>query len=163
SGTTPYALSLAQAAKRRGATVIAIANTPGSSLLGLSDIAVCLPTGPEAIAGSTRLGAGTAQKIALNMISTLTGVLLGHVHDGMMVNLNADNIKLRKRAATIVRTIADVSEKQAESALHHAGHATKDAVLIALGASAAEARALLAANDQHLAPCLDVMASRAQS
>ena len=70
-----------------------------------ADVAVLLDAGPEVISGSTRMGAGTAQKAALNMLSTLVGVRLGHVYDGLMVNVKADNDKLRGRAARIVTTI----------------------------------------------------------
>ena len=102
SGTTPYALVLAKAAAARGVRVAGIANVPGSPLLGQAEIAVLLDTGPEVVSGSTRMGAGTAQKAALNLMSTLIGIKLGHVHDGYMVNVVADNAKLIDRAARIV-------------------------------------------------------------
>lgn len=159
SGTTPYALAVAKAARAKGARTIAIANTAGSTLLGMADIAICLPTAPEVIAGSTRLGAGTAQKIALNMISTLVGVLLGHVHDGLMVNLHPDNIKLRKRAAGIVMQISGASEAQAETALTASNYDTKKAVLIASGASADRATVLLTTHRQRLRHCLAALRS----
>lgn len=159
SGSTPFALAMATAAQAQGATVVAIANTAASPLLALADIAICLPTGPEVIAGSTRLGAGTAQKIALNMISTMAGVLLGHVHDGLMVNLNPDNIKLRKRAADIVARIAGVSPHDAETALQTAQYDTKLATLLAAGATPATARGLLDHHKGHLRPCLDALKS----
>jgi N-acetylmuramic acid 6-phosphate etherase len=154
SGTTPYALAVAKAARAQGAQVVAIANTAGAALLALADIPICVPTAPEVIAGSTRLGAGTAQKITLNMISSLAGVMMGHVHDGLMVNLNPDNIKLRKRAADIVMQISGVTAAKAEAALAAAGHDTKHAVLIAAGASPAHAAQLLAQHRQRLRPCL---------
>src|SRR6202000_1448998 len=90
SGATPYAIAAATAAKASGATVIGIANNAGSPLLELADIAICLTTPSEVVAGSTGMGAGTAQKIALNMFSTMMATRLGHVHDGYMVNLHAD-------------------------------------------------------------------------
>ena len=102
SGSTPYAVKAIEEARRRGAATIAIANNKDTPLLKLADVAILLETPPEVIAGSTRMGAGTAQKIALNMLSTLAAIHLGHVHDGYMVNLTADNIKLRDRAARIV-------------------------------------------------------------
>lgn len=154
SGTTPYALAVAKVARTQGATVIAIANTKGSALLALADIPVCVPTAPEIIAGSTRLGAGTAQKITLNMISTQVGVLLGHVHDGLMVNLNPDNIKLRKRATGIVTQITGATEAKAEAALADADYDTKQAVLIAAGANGPQAAQLLAKHRHRLRPCL---------
>ena len=101
SGSTPYAVRRAATKRaRRGAATIAIANNAGTPLLRPWPTSpILLATPPEVIAGSTRMGAGTAQKIALNMLSTLAAIHLGHVHDGYMVNLIADNIKLRDRAA----------------------------------------------------------------
>lgn len=154
SGTTPYALAFAERAQAQGAVVIGVANVPGSALLALADVAVALPTGAEVVAGSTRLGAGTAQKVALNMMSTQAGILLGHVHDGQMVNLVADNIKLRRRAAGIVAKIAGVSGGAADAALAAAGQNTKLAVLIATGLDAETARARLKAAGGRLRDCL---------
>ena len=157
SGTTRYACAFAEEAGKRGSKVIGIANVPGSRLLALSDIAIAIPTDAEVVAGSTRLGAGTAQKIALNMISTQAGILLGHVHDGLMVNLNPDNIKLRTRAADIVVKIAHVTSDAATRALGQAGYDTKLAVLIASGMTKAEARALLEQNNHRLRDCMTEM------
>ncbi len=121
SGRTPFALAVAQVARGAGARVIGIANSPAAPLFDHADIAICLPTPPEVLAGSTRLGAGTSQKVALNMMSTLMGLLLGQVHDGMMVGVIADNDKLRARAAGMVATIAQVDASVAAKALHAAG------------------------------------------
>lgn len=133
SGTTPYTLEAVKIAKAAGATLIGIANNQGSALLLASDVAIALQTPPEVLSGSTRLGAGTAQKIALNSLSTAMAVALGHVHDGMMVNVRADNIKLRARAAGIVSRIASVDAKAAEAALETARGDVKIATLIAAG------------------------------
>lgn len=154
SGTTPFALAFAEAAKARGNTVIAIANVDGTPLLELADVAIGLETAPEVVDGSTRLGAGTAQKVALNMISTQAGILMGHVHDGLMVNLVPDNIKLHKRACRIVTTIASVSESDAERALEIAGQNSKLAVLIAMGLDLNTARARLSQAGGRLRDCL---------
>ena len=154
SGTTPQALAMARAAQAKGIAVIGIANTPDSALLTLADTAIALPTPPEVVEGSTRLGAGTAQKIALNMISTLAGVLLGHVHDGMMVNLRPDNIKLRARAEAIVAGIAAVPADAARAALEATGYDVKPAVLVALGHDPEDARRILDANGQVLRQAL---------
>lgn len=145
SGATPYALAIAQAAQARGVTVAGIANAPGSALLNLADIPVLLDTGPEMVAGSTRMGAATAQKVALNMISVMVGIGLGHVYQGHMVNLIADNDKLRARARRIVAELAGVTPEDAAAALDRTGGAVKPAVLVARGASAAEAAAALEA------------------
>ncbi|SFB72681.1 N-acetylmuramic acid 6-phosphate etherase [Tropicimonas isoalkanivorans] len=139
SGTTPYALAAGEAARSMGATLIGIANNPGTPLLEMADHPILLATPPEVIAGSTRMGAGTAQKIALNMLSTLMAVELGHVYDGMMVNLVADNTKLRGRAARMVATIADCPPERAEAALETAGGRVKPAVLIAVSGVTLEA------------------------
>nr|CAD6617786.1 N-acetylmuramic acid 6-phosphate etherase [Rhizobium sp. Khangiran2] len=133
SGSTPYALAIAEAAKGRGAQVIAIANNPGAALFALADVSILLQTPPEVIAGSTRMGAGTAQKIAFNMLSTLAAVRLGHVHDGHMVNLHPDNIKLQARAARMVADIAGVAVDEAGRLLDSAGGSVKLAVLLAAG------------------------------
>lgn len=160
SGSTPYTLAVADAARTAGITVIGIANAAGSPLLAAADHPVLLDTGPELVAGSTRMGAATAQKIALNLISTLTGVLLGHVHDGLMVNLVADNAKLRDRAARIVATIAGTDAATAADALATTHGAVKPAILIAAGASPDTARTLLAGTGGHVGPALATLQAR---
>lgn len=154
SGRTPYALAVAEAARTQGAQVVGIANVPGAALFAHADVAICLPTPPEVLAGSTRLGAGTAQKVALNMMSTLMGVQLGQVHDGMMVGLIADNSKLRRRALGTVQAIAGVEAAVAGRALDAVGGAVKPAILVALGHSPTAAAALLAKTDGHLRSAL---------
>ncbi|KUF11353.1 N-acetylmuramic acid 6-phosphate etherase [Pseudoponticoccus marisrubri] len=155
SGSTPYTLAACSIARRSGATIIAIANNPDAKLFEGADHAICLDTPPEILSGSTRMGAGTAQKIALNMLSTLMAVELGHVHDGMMVNLTADNAKLRARARGIVERIAGVDEARAAGALEAAGARVKPAVLIASGAPDREtAETLLDRHGGRLRPAL---------
>jgi N-acetylmuramic acid 6-phosphate etherase len=101
------------------------------------------------------MGAGTAQKIALNMLSTLAAVHLGHVHDGYMVNLRADNAKLRERAARIVSAIAGCDAGEAARLLGETGGAVKPAVLMAAGArDRGEAESLLARTGERLRPAL---------
>jgi len=135
SGSTPFTVAAAAEARRRGAFVIAIAHRPGSPLLAGADAPILLESGEEALRGSTRLAAGAAQKAALGMLSSLMGFGLGHIHQGLMVNLKADNTKLRERARGIVATIAGVSRAEAEGALREAGGEVKPAVLIACGVS----------------------------
>ena len=139
SGSTPYTLAGLAAAKAVGAATAAIANNPGAPLLDAADVAVLLDSGPEIIAGSTRMGAGTAQKVALNMLSTLIAIRLGHVHDGHMVGLRADNTKLRGRAARMVGDIAGVGKAAATAAVDTAGGDIKLAVLLAAGMPGVEA------------------------
>jgi N-acetylmuramic acid 6-phosphate etherase len=135
SGTTPYTLTVVEGAKKIGATVIGIANVADSQLLQQADVPIFLDTGAEIVAGSTRLGAATAQKVAMNLVSVLVGVQLGHIHDGMMVNLIADNAKLKERAARIVARVAGVDTSIARVALNRANGAVKPAVLVARGAT----------------------------
>jgi len=134
SGSTPYALGAVEEARRRGLATIGIANNPDTPLVAAADVGIVLATPAEVIAGSTRMGAGTAQKIALNMLSTLVAVRLGHVHDGHMVSLRADNIKLKGRAARIVAAVTGVDDEAARLALDQAEGAVKPAILIAAGA-----------------------------
>ena len=130
-----------------GAKCIGIANNSSCQLLEECDFPIYLPTPPELIAGSTRMGAGTAQKIALNMLSTLMGIHLGHIHDGMMVNLKADNEKLMDRAERMVVAIANCSQDLASRSLEQADGSVKVAVLLAAGAeNVNQAQQLLAAN-----------------
>lgn len=144
SGSTPYTVAGLQAARRIGATTVAIAGNADAPLLAIADVAILLAAGPEVISGSTRLGAGTAQKAALNLLSTLVGVRLGHVHDNYMVNVVADNAKLRGRAERIVMGITGVGRDKAAAALATSGGHVKPAVLLAAGAtSLGEAEALL--------------------
>ena len=158
SGTTPYAVRAIEDARRRGAATIGIANNRDSALLRQAETAILLETPPEVIAGSTRMGAGTAQKIALNMLSTLTAVHLGHVHDGYMVNLMADNIKLRDRAARIVAAISGRDRQDAARLLEKSGGSVKTAILLAAGAANADAaEKILESTGQKLRPALSAI------
>jgi len=144
SGRTPFALAALRQARRQGALTIGMASNAGTPLLEEADHPILLATPPEVIAGSTRMGAGTAQKCALNMLSTLIGIRLGHVHDGLMVNVAADNAKLRGRALGIVERAAATDRSGAEAALDKAGTSVKAAILIAAGAKdAGEANRIL--------------------
>lgn len=134
SGTTPYTRAAARRAHERGCFVIAIVNNPGSPLGASADVEIVLHSGPEVIAGSTRMGAGTAQKAALNLLSTLAHIKLGAVHDGMMVNVQTGNLKLRNRAVGIIGRITGADEKAAATALDMAQGEVKSAALICAGA-----------------------------
>lgn len=143
SGTTPYTLEVARLAKQAGALVVSIANNPNVPLLEIADYPILLETGPEVVAGSTRLGAGTAQKAVLGMLSSTVMTRLGHVVDGLMVSVVADNEKLHERAARIVAQIAGCDQSLAADALKQVDGHVKPAVLVAAGRSPAEAQALL--------------------
>jgi N-acetylmuramic acid 6-phosphate etherase len=144
SGTTPFTVVAADTAKSVGALVIAIANNAGTPLLSHADHAILLDSGPEVVAGSTRMNAGTAQKAALGLLSSLTMTRLGHVYDGLMVSMRTDCAKLETRAARIVAAIAGCPIDAAAAALAAAGGRIKPAVLLARGAQGLEAAALLA-------------------
>jgi len=151
SGNTTYPVKIMKIARERGALTIGISNNPETDLLAGSDIPILLPTPAEVIAGSTRLGAGTAQKIALNMMSSLMGVLLGHVMDGLMVNVIANNEKLFRRSENMVMEITGCSREVAANNLREAGGQVKEAVLIMSGAKDLnKARDLLESSDQNL-------------
>ncbi|MFZ9446635.1 MAG: N-acetylmuramic acid 6-phosphate etherase [Alphaproteobacteria bacterium] len=146
SGTTPFVLAAASAAREAGALVVGIACNAGAPLLGAGDVGVLLDTGPEAISGSTRLKAGTAQKAALNLFSTAAMVGLGRVYRGLMVDMQASNEKLRARSLRILSRLSGRGEDEARVALEAASGDLKRAILVLLdGIDPAEARRRLAA------------------
>lgn len=160
SGSTPYALAAADEARARGARVIAMANNPGAVLFQNAEVSILLQTPPEVISGSTRMGAATAQKIAFNMFSTLVGIQLGHVYDGHMVNLKADNAKLRGRAIRIVSDIAGIGATEAGHYLTTSSGSVKIAILLAAGAKdVAAAEAALTEAGQNLRRALSAVAA----
>jgi N-acetylmuramic acid 6-phosphate etherase len=160
SGNTPYTIAAARRARQNGCHVIAVVNALQSALAKEADIEIYLDSGPEVIAGSTRLGAGTAQKATLNLISTLANIHLGAVHDGLMVNLRPENQKLKARALRIVRQITGASKSTAQKALEIGG-AVKPAVLLCAGAKSPEdAHALLASTHGNLRLALEKSAAR---
>ena len=151
SGSTPYTLAAAKAARGRGTMLVGIANNPAAPLLEAADHPILLESGPEVIAGSTRLGAGTAQKSALGLLSTLVNIRLGAVYGGMMINLKADNAKLKARARAMVARIAKVDEQRAEKALADSQGEVAPAALLCAGAEGlAQAQALLAQSKGNL-------------
>jgi N-acetylmuramic acid 6-phosphate etherase len=117
SGTTAYTLSAARAARSAGAAVIAVVNAEGSPLVGLADVVVEAPTGPEVVIGSTRLAAGSAQKLALNTLTTAAMVLAGRVHDRFMVDVVPANAKLVRRVTDMVAAACGVDADTAAAAL----------------------------------------------
>ncbi|WP_104662418.1 N-acetylmuramic acid 6-phosphate etherase [Ensifer adhaerens] len=160
SGSTPYALAAADEARKRGAKVIAVANNAGAALFKDADVSILLQTPPEVVSGSTRMGAGTAQKIAFNMFSTLVGIHLGHVLDGHMVNLRADNIKLHGRAIRIVTDITGISAAEAGRLINLASGSVKVAILLASGAKdVTAAEAALKETKQNLRRAIDIVSA----
>lgn len=146
SGATPYALGAAEAASAAGALTVAIVNNPGAPLAAACQIAVVLDTGPEVISGSTRLKAGTAQKIALNTFSSSVMVRLHKVYGNLMVDLRASNAKLVRRALRLTVRATGASEAAAQAALAACGSRVKTAiVMLRAGVEAAEAERRLEA------------------
>jgi N-acetylmuramic acid 6-phosphate etherase len=151
SGAAAFVVAAITRARTIGAYTIALTVDAQSALAGAAELAIVLPTGAEALAGSTRLKAGTAQKVTLNTISTAVMVRLGKVYDNLMVDVVANNHKLRARARRLVVRLTDVNEERAEELLARAGGSVKIAVLMerrSLGAT--QARALLERNDGSL-------------
>ncbi len=143
SGTTPFTLACLREAKQAGALTIGIANNAGTPLLAEAECPVCLETGPEPIAGSTRMNAGTAQRIALNLLSSLVMIRLGRVYAGLMVEVQASNVKLGRRQEKMVMRLTGKSEGEARDALERAGGSVKLAVLLLKGCGLEEAKAAL--------------------
>lgn len=159
SGRTPYTVAAAEAAAEAGAIVIALASNAPSPLLQAARYPIHLATGAEVIAGSTRMGAGTAQKCALGLLSTLAQIRLGNIYGDMMVNVLADNAKLRQRAIGMVQRIAKVDDRQADQALGICNGHVKPAVLICAGAAnLPAAQQLLDDNNNNLRLALEALA-----
>ncbi len=131
SGRTPFTLSCLQAARERGALTVSLANDPAAPLLAAGEVPILLRTGPEVLAGSTRLAAGTAQKIALNLLSTAVMVRLGKVFRGRMVDMRPTNEKLRRRAERMVSDVTDCGIERARAALEASDGHIRRAILLA--------------------------------
>ncbi|MDQ2956935.1 MAG: N-acetylmuramic acid 6-phosphate etherase, partial [Actinomycetota bacterium] len=117
SGRTPYTCAAAALARELGAGVVTITNLRGSELAALADVAIEVPVGDEVVAGSTRLAAGTAQKLVLNTLTTTTMIRLGRVHENYMVDVVAANDKLRRRVSGVVAASTGHTDEQAWQAL----------------------------------------------
>ena len=143
SGTTPFTLACLREAKKRGALTIGIANNSDTPILKEANHSIWLDTGAEPIAGSTRMNAGTAQRITLSVFSSLVMVLLGRVYDGLMVDLQAVNEKLVKRSQHILSRLTGQGGDEARAALALAGGNLKLAVLLLHGCELNEAQDIL--------------------
>lgn len=162
SGTTPFTLGCLRAAKAAGALTVGIANNPGTPLLAESDHPILLDTGPEPIAGSTRMKAGTAQRIAMNLLSSVLMIRMGRVYDGLMVDVQASNKKLERRSEEMLRHLTGRSGEEARTALASAQGSVKLAVLLLNGCRPEEAKTLLDRHDGRLRAALaELRASRA--
>src|SRR5690606_18232864 len=145
SGRTPYAVGAVRHARAAGALTVGVSCNPASPLGAAAEHAVEVDTGPELIAGSTRLKAGTAQKLVLNMISTVTMVRLGKTYGNLMVDLRSTNEKLRARSRRIVEMATGAGEEAVDGALAETGGDVKAAILTLLGGVGAEEAARLIA------------------
>lgn len=150
SGTTPFTVAALQEARALGAQTIGLSNNAGAPILTVCTHPILVETGEEVVAGSTRMKAGTAQKIVLNLFSTLVMIRVGRVYRGLMVHMRATNAKLRRRAEIMVAQITGCSHKTAVDALAQANGDVKTAALIAFGVDRASAQGLLARNDDNL-------------
>jgi N-acetylmuramic acid 6-phosphate etherase len=156
SGTTPYVLAALRQARERGAITAAIANNEPAPIHEAADYGIAAATGPEVLSGSTRLKAGTAQKLILNMISTATMVRLGKVHGNRMIDVAVTNTKLRRRAEGIVADLVSCDADEAARLLDAADEEVKTAVLMGLAeVDTATARARLDAAGGYLRDALD--------
>lgn len=132
SGRTAYVLAAIDEAHRRGCVTIGVSNNPGTELSKHVDIGIEACTGPEVVAGSTRMKAGTAQKLVLNTLSSASMILLGKTHGDMMVDVNASNAKLRARAQRIVTEATGVDAETAAATLEQAAWRAKPAIVALL-------------------------------
>lgn len=145
SGRTPYAVSAVEHAAKIGCATVSICNTPECELSHASHVAIEIDTGPEILTGSTRLKAGTSQKMVLNMLSTAAFTRLGKVCGNFMVDVQATNEKLKRRARRIIRETTGVSEDETERLLDAAEGSVKVAVVMGKSqVSAGEAARMLA-------------------
>ncbi len=154
SGNTVFTIACVEAAAQRGALTIGIANSPGAPLLAAVEHPILVETGAEAIAGSTRMKAGTSQKVVLNLLSTLLMVRLGRVYRGLMVDMLARNAKLRHRAERMLTTITGRDGDLVRRALEEAGGKVKLAVLVLEGLDRDAAETLLRRHGGHLRSAL---------
>ena len=159
SGRTPYVIGGLKYARELGALTIALACSEHAEIAALADIALTPVTGPEVVTGSTRMKAGTAQKLVLNMLSTGTMIKLGKVYGNLMVDVKASNKKLEERAIRIVMEGSGCKRTEAEKALKGAdGHAKLAILMVVAGVSAGEGKALLERTSGHLAAAIRLAA-----
>jgi N-acetylmuramic acid 6-phosphate etherase len=151
SGTTPYTLAGLQFAKSKGAKTVAVVCVDNSPMSKAADVTIYTAVGPEVITGSSRMKAGTAQKLVLNMISTATMIRLGMTYSNWMINVSMTNRKLRERGKNILQEILGVKPEQAEELVEKSGAALKVAVIMgATGCTRKEAEERLSESGGHL-------------
>jgi N-acetylmuramic acid 6-phosphate etherase len=143
SGSTRYVLGALRLARKRGATTVVLTSNRNSAASRMASIVIAPRTGPEVIAGSTRMKAGTAQKLVLNMLSTVAMIRVGHVYDNWMVDVSLTNEKLRTRGLRILTEATGATAKQAERALLQSGNLRAALLMLKTGLSASAARLCL--------------------
>jgi N-acetylmuramic acid 6-phosphate etherase len=160
SGTTPYTLAGLEYARSKDAKTVALVCVPNSPMSKTADVTVCVVVGPEVISGSTRMKAGTAQKMALNMISTATMIRLGMTYSNWMINVSMANRKLRERGVHILQEILGVKPDEAAKLVESSGNKLKVAVVMgATGCTRKEAEKRLAEADGNLRSVLGHLGS----
>ena len=159
SGRTPYTLGAMRYGRSIGAKIGCIVNNPGSEMAQVAHFPIVVLCGPEVITGSTRMKAGTAQKLLLNMISTAAMIRLGKVYENLMIDVEITNQKLRTRALGIIREITGVDEAEATQALDAYGSVKAAVFALLTDADAETARTLLTGNDGHLKRALQAFAT----
>lgn len=156
SGRTPYCIGVLEYARKAGACCVGLSCNSPAELSAYSDISIEVETGPEILTGSTRLKAGTAEKMILNMISTASMVGIGKVYGNLMVDMKATNLKLEDRAKRIVSMACGCTEEEAQEALSQTDGGIKAAiVMVQANTTAEEARTRLKANNGFVRKCLD--------
>jgi N-acetylmuramic acid 6-phosphate etherase len=143
SGSTPFTLACLRGAKRKGALTIGIANNSGTPLLAEAEYPIFLDTGPEPIAGSTRMKAATAQRTTLNLLSSLLMIRLGRVYEGLMINMQATNTKLTERSETMLAHLTGRDNTEVQRALSRSNGNIKLAMLLLKGCSPEDAKRAL--------------------
>ena len=164
SGGTPYVLGALEFAGKRGAVTIGLTSNPGTPIAQVAQISIVVRTGPEAITGSTRMKAGTAQKLVLNMLSTATMIRLGRVYDNWMIGVALTNRKLQARGLRILMEASGAGVAESTRALRQSGHNLGAAlIMLKTGASASEARHLLRETHGHVHNALNRAKNRAKA
>jgi N-acetylmuramic acid 6-phosphate etherase len=158
SGATPFTIGALRSAGTRGSLCIAVANNRGAPLFEPAHHRILIETGTEVLAGSTRMQAGTAQKIVLNLFSTAVMVKLGRVYRGLMVSMRASNAKLHRRAEVIVRQIVGCAENEAARFVERAEGDVKVAILLGLGWEQADSIEALLKHEGNLRAAIDELA-----
>ena len=163
SGTTPFTLACLREAKQRGSLTIGVANNRETPLLQEADHSIFLETGAEPIAGSTRMKAGTAQRVTLILLSSLVMILLGRVYDGLMVDVQASNKKLVRRSEKILSRLTGRDGEEIHKALQQGGGSVKLAFLLLQGYGLGEAEAALAQAEGHLRRAMSLIVERSKA